>query len=1018
MTTMKNIQDHIDLYRSRMYAVFSKFDNENMDLYQLDNYKLSYIAELYSSILLTKKYKRPFYIFDDLSVDYKRNHNLSSYDSGIDILDKENCVAQCKLRKQKLSWNEITTFLSHLWATNKEGIICHNKGIRYSQQLDLLKHKIRWELFDRNELIQYSKKLLTTFDYNEFIEKHTNYSKKLRPYQLECLELIRQCEIKNKNMLVNLPTGSGKSVIIASMLNINKKILILVPRIILLEQIKNTILEFYPIYKDHIELVGTGYSNTKIHKNIVICVYNSIDKIQNVNEFDRIIIDEIHHILKPWLYVENDVFDNISQNDEDTENENNTKYLNTIHNLCQYNNVVGFSATVDKHDEFEYYTKDVRWMIDNDYLCDYEIEFPIFYTKNDLKVCHYLIEKRQNTIIFCQNRKYAKKITDILNQCIPNCAAYIDCDTNKTQRRNIIQQYNSNNIKFLVNVRILVEGFNSPITQNICLLNVPTSKLLMIQILGRALRKHPNKNKARILFPLELNEEYKTISKCIEMIFNNDKKYYQFKEQNNIQGLLNFKISNDVSRDNTEINYNDIEDYMYSITLNSMGLLNEIGKWQYYYKQLNEFFETRGKRPTYNTKDQLEYKLAVWMNRNNQYFKNNQNIMKNPDIKQLWCDMKEKYTYLLYDNEEKWLSILNEIKEHLNRHKKRPNEKSDDPKEKFLGNWLTNNLKNNKNISKKSYKYEEWNNFIKEYQPYLLSKKDLWFDALDKNKLFIDVNKKRPSSKSKDEYERRLGQWFSHELQNYKNNTGFMIDPERKQAFEDFLKNYKIYFITKKDIWYQRLHQTELFIDNFEKRPSDTSKDEYEKMLGNWLQSNLQNYKKNRGILKEKGPRESWNEFIHSYSKYLLTYEQEWFLTLEELKIFIKLYGRKPSRNSKDPKEKRLAAWINTNNLNLKKNQKIMKNEEIRQTWINFKVQNNLLTVKELWVNSLDELEEYIKTNDKRPNKRSKDDLERKLGEWLGHRLQNYKNKTGFAKDENLKQKWEDFIVKYKSLFE
>jgi superfamily II DNA or RNA helicase len=73
-----------------------------------------------------------------------------------------------------------------------------------------------------------------------------------RDYQEECIKLIN--ETVNENLIICLPTGTGKNYIIVHSLQPKIKYLILVPRIFLLEQISNEIIKYYPEYK--IQLIG------------------------------------------------------------------------------------------------------------------------------------------------------------------------------------------------------------------------------------------------------------------------------------------------------------------------------------------------------------------------------------------------------------------------------------------------------------------------------------------------------------------------------------------------------------------------------------------------------------------------------------------------------------------------------------------------------------------------------------------------------------------------------------------
>ena len=73
------------------------------------------------------------------------------------------------------------------------------------------------------------------------------------------------------------------------------------------------------------------------------------------------------------------------------------------------------SATIDKQDNFEYYYKDIREMINNGYLCDYDIHIPLFSNNpDDITICKYLLKNYMGIIIYCNNQIEGKKINNIL----------------------------------------------------------------------------------------------------------------------------------------------------------------------------------------------------------------------------------------------------------------------------------------------------------------------------------------------------------------------------------------------------------------------------------------------------------------------------------------------------------------------------------------------------------------------------------------------------------------------------
>lgn len=348
-------------------------------------------------------------------------------------------------------------------------IIARNNDCQLSKHL-IKKYKLYIDkAYSKDSLIDYCKDLFK--NYVPIIEKKEKLI--LRKYQTECIDLINSSK---KNVIISLPTGCGKNVVITHSLKLTdkNKYLILVPRIILMEQIYKEFINMDPKLKKKIQLLGDGNINFVLNKAITICVYNSIDLINEFKQFTKIFIDESHHLVSPGIYCNDE---NESDNDSDDESDNNSddesddgsdedikkSYLDKIRELSKLNNNVYLSATIDKIDEYDYYNKDIRYMIEQKYLCDYNIYIPIF--TNDVtnkNVCEHLIGKYRNIIIYCNSQKEGKKINELMNKLQPKCSEYIDCDTTKTKRNSIINKYKKGDIPFLINVRILVEGFNAP----------------------------------------------------------------------------------------------------------------------------------------------------------------------------------------------------------------------------------------------------------------------------------------------------------------------------------------------------------------------------------------------------------------------------------------------------------------------------------------------------------------------------------------------------------------------------
>lgn len=78
-------------------------------------------------------------------------------------------------------------------------------------------------------------------------------------------------------------------------------------------------------------------------------------------------------------------------------------------------------------------------------------------------------------------------------------AAHIDAYTSPRDRLDVMRAHNDGSVKIVVNVGILTKGWDSPATSCIILARPTKSLMLHIQMMGRVLRRHDDKDKAVIL---------------------------------------------------------------------------------------------------------------------------------------------------------------------------------------------------------------------------------------------------------------------------------------------------------------------------------------------------------------------------------------------------------------------------------------------------------------------------------------------------------------------------------------
>ena len=239
---------------------------------------------------------------------------MSCNDTGIDCSDLLNTIVQCKLRKNTLTWKECSIFFGSQVIFSSELdkaiirwnnlIITRNDDCTLSEKLLERKELFIDKPYNKNELIDFCENLIINPPTYPII----NNDFKLRDYQIESINIIKE---NKKNVIINLPTGTGKNSVIIYSLEKNKKYLILVPRIILMYQLKEEIIKHNSKIKNKIQLIGNSNNTFDENKLITICVFNSVHLIDNYcSTFEKIFIDEAQHINKPAIYYENEEYDN------------------------------------------------------------------------------------------------------------------------------------------------------------------------------------------------------------------------------------------------------------------------------------------------------------------------------------------------------------------------------------------------------------------------------------------------------------------------------------------------------------------------------------------------------------------------------------------------------------------------------------------------------------------------------------------------------------------------------------
>jgi DNA repair protein RadD len=337
----------------------------------------------------------------------------------------------------------------------------------------------------------------------------------LRPYQADSVRLgVNYLQGNaNHNAVIVLPTGAGKSIVIANLVApLEGKTVILQPSKEILEQNY----EKYSRYgKASIYSASAG---EKIIGRVTFCTIGSIiNKKHLFTGLKNILIDECHLVnSEGGMYQE---FINhfpqanvlgltatpyrLSQTSEGPQLTFLTRSTPRIFNKILYyvqNNTLfdaGFLA------KLEYYSFDV---IDRSKLelnssgTDFTpASLSRYYKSIDMpsrivKYAMHILSKKPNLLIFCALITEAQQVV----KRIPG-AVLLTSDTKKEERERILSRFKKGIIKCVVNVGVLTTGFDYPELEAVMMARSTMSLSLFYQIVGRAMRIHPNKENAWVV---------------------------------------------------------------------------------------------------------------------------------------------------------------------------------------------------------------------------------------------------------------------------------------------------------------------------------------------------------------------------------------------------------------------------------------------------------------------------------------------------------------------------------------
>lgn len=352
---------------------------------------------------------------------------------------------------------------------------------------------------------------------------------KLRDYQQEAVNnTLNYFRKKRDPAMIVLPTGAGKSLVIAELARIAKG------RVLVLAHVKELVEQNYEKYISYdleAGIFSASLGKKDWNQKVIFGSVQSVARAPDdfFNDFSLLVIDECHRVAEEGSTQYQEVI---------------KKLLNRNFGLC----ILGLTATpyrlglgwiyeysqsgeikTDKKRFFKQCVFDLplSYMIKNKYLTiPVKVDIPVTcydfseltekdraYTnaeveeilKSQKRLTPLIIKNiiditerfnRKGVMIFSSTVRHAEEIMTYLPA---NEARLVLGDTEMPERNKIVEDFKNKKFKYLVNVSVLTTGFDAPHVDVIAILRPTESNSLYQQIVGRGLRLSADKKDCYIL---------------------------------------------------------------------------------------------------------------------------------------------------------------------------------------------------------------------------------------------------------------------------------------------------------------------------------------------------------------------------------------------------------------------------------------------------------------------------------------------------------------------------------------
>jgi superfamily II DNA or RNA helicase len=337
----------------------------------------------------------------------------------------------------------------------------------------------------------------------------------LRPYQQEAKDAFFDALVENRRQLIVLPTGAGKTVVFGAIarqfheqVSADKPILVIAHRSELLDQAEQKLQMVWP-------RVFTGRIQAERNEQLGEVLFASTQTLvagRAVRPPGLIIYDEAHHSRADGAYK---VLERLGVFEPDgpmllgvtaTPSRSDKNELGDIFTHLTYERTIlqmimdgyladvrgvkvsvpGLNLRAIRTTAGDYNAKDLSYALNGDEALDAVVE----------AVQEHAADRK--SLVFAVDVKHGQALAKRFKEA-GVASASIDGTMPPQERASILTAFEKNQLRVLVNCQILTEGYDEPSVDTVVIARPTRSSSLYTQMVGRALRLHPNKVDALVL---------------------------------------------------------------------------------------------------------------------------------------------------------------------------------------------------------------------------------------------------------------------------------------------------------------------------------------------------------------------------------------------------------------------------------------------------------------------------------------------------------------------------------------